>query len=329
MSAGAPTPAVRAEREAGTHGIFDPLGVRAPLREALTLYPLGFPVEVAANDREVLEAAEQSWGAYPKLFDVPPYRVRVFVAGEAPAAGPPVYRQQGHLFVVACDAANLAVSDATQRFAACWISRVTLGRTEWFRSCFLEAVVYAGLAQLHLAPLHAACVARNGRGVLLCGPAGAGKSTLAYACIRRGWTYLADESPLLVRNREDRLVLGKPTSLKLAPEAARLFPELSRWGVDGERAILVPTAGFATAFAVPADFVVFLERAGGTPHLAPVAPSVALALLLAEIPFFGAEVYAEQKRSLERLVAPGAWRLRYAHPEEAIGLLEELVEGRV
>jgi hypothetical protein len=333
MSAGAPATAVRAETESGPYAIFDPLGVCTPLEEALTLYPLGFPVEVRANRREVLEAAEQSWAAYPKLFDVPPYRVRVVVAGEAPATGPLAYRQQGHLFTVACDASNFAVSDATQQFAVCWISHGTLRRAEWFRSCFLEAVVYAGLVQLHLTPLHAACVARNGRGVLLCGPAGAGKSTLAYACIRQGWTFLADESPLLVRNREDRLVLGKPGSLKLDPETARVFPELSdpalERDVNGERAIFVPTANFATAFTAPVDFVVFLERGDATPHVSPVAPDAALAQLLGEIPFFGGEVYVQQRHSLERLVVPGAWRLRYRSPDEAIPLLHNLMEGTV
>jgi hypothetical protein len=334
MSAGAPATAVRAERETGPYRLFDPLKVRAPLGEVLTLYPLGFPVEIAANRREVLQAAEQSWRAYPKLFEEPPYRVRVFVEGEAPATGPPAYRQQGHLFVVACDAANFAVSDATRRLAACWISRGALARPEWFRSCLLEAVVFAGLTQLHLTPLHAACVARNGRGILLCGPAGAGKSTLAYACVRQGWTYLADESPLLVRDREDRLVVGKPGSLKLALEAARLFPELSDRtpepdGGNGQPAILVSTAGFETAFSVEADLVVLLERADEAAQLSPVEPGAALAQLLAEIPFFGEEVYAEQKRSLERLLASGAWRLRYRSPDEAVQQLHKLTEGGV
>ncbi len=333
MSAGAPATAVRAEREPGTNTLFDPLGVRAPLGEVLTLYPLGFPVEIAANRREVLEAAEQSWRAYPKLFEEPPYRVRVFLDGEAPAPGPPAYRQQGHLFVVVCDAANFAVSDATRRLAACWISRGALARPEWFRSYLLEAVVYAGLTQLYLTPLHAACVAHNGRGVLLCGPAGAGKSTLAYACIRQGWAYLADESPALVRNRDDRLVLGKPDSLKLAAEAARRFPELSdrrpERGGNGESAIFVCTAGFPRAFAVQADLVVLLERTDAVTQLSPVEPGLALIELLAEIPFFGEEVYAEQKRSLERLLAPGAWRLRYRSPDEAVQQLHKLAEGGV
>lgn len=333
MSAGVPATAVRAKAQPGSPAPFDPLGVLTPLPHSVALYPLGFPVEVATNHPPVLQAAGESWGAYPKLFDEPLFRLRVCVDCEGlhPPLRTPRYRQQGRLFVIACDEANFAVSDAERRFAACWVSAAAAERAEWFPCRFLEAAVYAALTQLYLTPLHAACVAYHGRGVLLCGPAGAGKSTLAYACLREGWTYLADESPLLVRNRDDRLVLGKPDSLKLAPEAAALFSELSCQAPepdkDGEPAIVVRTRGLPTAFAAQADFVVLLERGNCKAHLARVGAGEALAQLLAEIPFFGEQVYSEQKQSLERLLASGAWRLHYNRPDDALRELYKLVEG--
>lgn len=333
MSAGAPATAVRVKPQPGGSSPFDPLGVLTPLSHSVALYPLGFPVEVATNYPPVLRAATESWGAYPKLFDEPPFRVRLCVDCDdsRPPLSPPRYRQQGHLFVIACDQANFAVSDAERRLAACWVSASVAERTGWFRSHFLEAAVYAGLTQLYLTPLHAACVVYHNRGVLLCGPAGVGKSTLAYACLRQGCTYVDDESPLLVRNRDDRLVLGKPESLKLAPEAAALFSELSNQAPepdkDGEPAIVVRTRGLPTAYAAQADFVVLLERGNGKAHLAPVGAGEALARLLAEMPFFSERVYLEQKQSLERLVAKGAWRLHYDRAEDALRQLYNLVEG--
>ena len=41
--------------------------------------------------------------------------------------------------------------------------------------------------------IHASCVARDGRGVLLLGPAGAGKSDLALRLLDRGFSLVADD----------------------------------------------------------------------------------------------------------------------------------------
>ncbi len=55
-------------------------------------------------------------------------------------------------------------------------------------------------------PLHAALVERDGRGMLLIGKSGAGKST---ACRRLppGWTVLGDDLALAMRNREEKFVV--------------------------------------------------------------------------------------------------------------------------
>ena len=61
-------------------------------------------------------------------------------------------------------------------------------------------------AAIGVAPIHAGCLVRDGRGVLLTGNSGAGKSTLAIALARRGyallsdeWTYLSGEGRELLR----------------------------------------------------------------------------------------------------------------------------------
>jgi hypothetical protein len=45
-----------------------------------------------------------------------------------------------------------------------------------------------------LVPLHAACVGLNGRGILLMGTSGAGKSTVALQCLLEGFDFLSEDS---------------------------------------------------------------------------------------------------------------------------------------
>ena len=69
--------------------INDPLLYRAPLPYTGRYYPYGFPVDVASDMREVLDAAEQSFGAYAPRFDRPPIRLHVLTrASPARPAAP-------------------------------------------------------------------------------------------------------------------------------------------------------------------------------------------------------------------------------------------------
>jgi len=69
---------------------------------------------------------------------------------------------------------------------------------------------------------HGACVARNGRGVLLSGPSGAGKTSLAYFCARNGWTYISDNESWLVRSQPG-LLLGNPHRIRFGTARASCF----------------------------------------------------------------------------------------------------------
>ncbi|GAB5450553.1 MAG: HprK-related kinase A [Halioglobus sp.] len=62
--------------------------------------------------------------------------------------------------------------------------------------------------------LHAAVVARNGRGVIMPGVPGAGKSTLCAALALQGWRVLSDEHALIPPESTDLVPLCRPVSLK-------------------------------------------------------------------------------------------------------------------
>ena len=101
---------------------------------------------------------------------------------------------------------------------------------------------------------------------MFCGDSFAGKSTLAYACARAGWTYVSDDGTFLVRDRDDRFAIGDPYSIRFRTDAPALFPELSDHlptvRPNGKIAIEVLTRHLPISIAPSCivDHVVFLDR---------------------------------------------------------------------
>lgn len=60
--------------------------------------------------------------------------------------------------------------------------------------------------------IHASCVAIGGRGVLISGPSGSGKSDLALRLIDRGAALVSDDYTLLA-NRDGLLIANPPTNI--------------------------------------------------------------------------------------------------------------------
>lgn len=62
------------------------------------------------------------------------------------------------------------------------------------------------------APLHAGCMALDGRGVLLIGRSGCGKSDVALRLVDRGWALVADDYVTLIADR-GRLLASPPATI--------------------------------------------------------------------------------------------------------------------
>src|ERR1039457_4994076 len=176
-------------------------------------------------------------------------------------------------------------------FACCFISERTAGDHAWFRYYFLETMVYMLLAQRYIVPVHAACVAHDGSGVLLCGWSGAGKSTLAFACARAGWTFIGDDSTWLLPGMEDRAAVGRPHLARFREDAPQLFPELegsvARARPNGKLTIEVPLSAFPhirTASRCQVGCVVLLNRQGGGGAEAEAIPTSEIVERLIEVP---------------------------------------------
>jgi hypothetical protein len=197
-------------------------------------------------------------------------------------------------------------------------------------------------AAIGVAPIHAGCLARDGRGVLLTGNSGAGKSTLAIALARRGYALLSDEWTYLAgvgQAGASRKVFawGLPVPIKLLPDASRFFPELLSYApnmsLNGEVAYEVwPDECFGVLRQMRScvNTIVLLEQsrdpgcrftrisaAEGTEHL-----SAALEPL--EGPLAGH--YKRQLQLIQHLAHASCLRLSFnGHPDDVAEALDDAV----
>jgi HPr Serine kinase C-terminal domain len=323
----------------GSQAPLDPVFSDFSLPLRAVYYAMGFPVEIATNSGEVLAAAEESWGGVEAKFSEPPIRLEIGVlengATEFPSA--PCCRSRGHLLTAIADSDNFSVCDLSRGFAFAWFTKPVAANRAYLRYYFLEAAVWTLLESLYLTPLHAACVQLGGRGMLLCGESGAGKSSLAYACARRGWEFLSDDSSALVRKRPKLTVVGNSHQMRFRESAIELFPELNTQRVTpratGKMAIELATTTLkeiATATECQVDYIVFLNRREpAPPGLSPLPKEAAWPYFEQHMCFGEDEVYQAQKASIHELLTAKIFEMRYRDLDWAVDRLTTLIhEGK-
>ncbi|HEY1493512.1 MAG TPA: hypothetical protein VGF49_03180 [Candidatus Solibacter sp.] len=311
---------------------FDPLLCDFDLALSGTFYPAGFPLHLATNSRDVMDAAAESWSPFPRLFDTPPMEFRVLVEAAGVLSAEPRFRKQGHILSFVSDAHNFATGDCNTLSATFYLSAATAADHASLRWFYLEALAYMLLTQRYVLSLHAACIARDGEGILICGKSAAGKSTLSFAAARAGFTYLADDCTWLLLNSADPIAIGKPHQVRFRQDAVQHFPEVTGYLAslrpNGKRSIELPTSLFPTLLTAgrcPVHCLVFPDRAGDGPaHAERMVPAEVAEVLLADLPSYGPEVNAMHEQTVESLTKLSAWRLHYRTLEDAIRLLREL-----
>jgi serine kinase of HPr protein (carbohydrate metabolism regulator) len=308
---------------------YDPMlsGVDLPLRG--TFYPAGFPLHLATNSRDTMDAAGEAWGSWKPAFDRAPLAFRVVVRPEGEVSAAPVYRVQAGLLSFIADPHNFATADTRTLTAIFFVSEKTAADHTLLRWLFLEAMAYMLLTQCYVVSMHAGCVARGGGAILLCGSSGAGKSTLSVACARAGFTFLSDDCTWVLTGTDRRIAIGKPHQARLRADAARHFPELAglpaRALPNGKLSMEVPTSLLTGVHTVPQAEIgtlVFLDRqTAGPARFETMAGGEVSTLLLRDLPSYGPEVDAVHERTVAILAALPAFRLTYSSLPDAIRIL--------
>jgi hypothetical protein len=302
------------------------------------LFPLGFPMRIRTNSVEALRICEIKWGAFEQAFDTPPIETQIHVveaqSRECPPA--PVYRFIENTLLVTADADNFCVAQYPIGKTRMIVSSAAVAHPAYFSQTFLEAAPAAQILTRLATPVHAACVAIDGCGVLLCGDSGAGKTSLAYACARAGWQFISDDTSYLLHSETGRQVLGDCHRVRFRPSAEELFPEITGAEITprmyGKPSIELPTSNWSTINATRCahvDFIVFLNRRlPGVEDLVLYRRDVARCYIRQNL-FGTSQTKLTQYAAIERLLQAEVFELHYQSLDWAVGRLERLVrEGR-
>lgn len=306
------------------------------LQLARNFFPLGYTVEIVTNDKDVLFAAEESFGHLRSSRQNPPLRICIGISeGPAKTCPPePNSREYRHLYSLVADPENQAILDLKTCTSFAWLTKSTIRNRLYFRENFLEKMAHLLVGSTFVTDLHAGCIGKNGKGILLCGESGAGKSTLAYACARLGWTYTSDETSYLINDSDFPRVVGHAHRVRFRPGARNLFPELEDFDVmsdmEGKSSIEVPTSRLPvrdTAIESDVRAVVYLKRYPGAPGtLARLPAGTATRRARLELDSAG-EIRARHEKILEKLWEVPTFELHYGALSSAIQLLDRLVSG--
>ena len=298
-----------------------------------TYFPFGFPAEVRTNSGTVLELFAGLWGKFSKQRDTEPIRCEVQLVEGHGTACPlaPVYRLMLPLMISIADADNHCIVDLERAEAKIAISRAALRHPGYVPYFFLGVPVCC-IATRYATPVHAACVALNGQGVLLCGDSGAGKSTLAYACARSGWTYVSDDGAYILDGGVDRQVTGNCHQVRFRPSATKIFPEFAGYVTTpraaGKPSIELPTAPMAHVKCVQstrANYICFLKRsADDSPQIVPFGKDLARRSMR-QVLYGSKESLKNQYEAIEQLLTAEVFELRYSNLDRAVDRLQSLV----
>lgn len=325
----------------------DPFHERQVLAPPLCMTLLGGEFEFLSDSAELRRIVDWAYAGLPRHVlgrPAPRFSVRLQLAGPETAAQrrgvPRLQMLSGGELLGAASARSdfVALSPASGR-ALVVVSRAMLRSPYHVRYDLLEFAVFTLAARAQgLVPLHAACAGRGGRGLLLIGDSGAGKSTAALHCLLAGLELLSEDAVFVTPGTLQATGVAnflhiKSHSLRYldAATAARLAasPQIRRHSGARKLEIDLRSHGFQLA-AKPLNIVgsVFLspESAPDDALLSPLPRQELLRRLAATQPYAAQQPsWSGFRQALARLPAHELRRGR--HPAQTARCLSALLAG--
>jgi hypothetical protein len=179
----------------------------------------------------------------------------------------PHFRAMEHLYYGTFGPADSMLVDQLNRRVVASLSASMVRDLSYWKRVILPCLVGITSACVGVAPVHCACVVKDGMGLLIHGESGAGKSTLALSLSLSGFSYLSDDCTYVSESEGELRCWGLSAPLKLLPESVNFFPRLSGLAptrsLNGELALeFYPENEFAISrvSSCAPEWLVFIER---------------------------------------------------------------------
>jgi hypothetical protein len=143
--------------------------------------------------------------------------------------------QDGERLIVDFFGAGILVMDGAQSTADGYLIKPETMHTNLIEYLFHLALIEL-IRRRGLYTIHATALEKNGRGVLIPGNSGRGKTTSFISLLRSGYRYLSDDHPLIRDAGTHVEVLPFPVKIKVTEATIAFFPELR----DASDHILLP-----------------------------------------------------------------------------------------
>jgi len=294
--------------------------VHTPLCE--TFVVAGAAAEIRTNSESILAIAEQCFPRLQARPSVCELRMRLWADQDGASRPPwplPYFRGLGRLIFGGFDSESSVIIDlASRRISGRFSTAMAADDHYWKRVIFPRLITGVGPA-IAVTELHCACLSWNGCGLVLFGVPGAGKSTLALALARHGFSLLSEDWTYFSRCDADLAAWGLPSGVKLLPDTIRHFPELAEFetsiGLNGEESYQMQPErdfGISLAHCCRPKWLVLLDREEKAVFdISMMSSDQAAEILCRDLLAQSAKVFDQQRRMVQRLVANGCWRLRF------------------
>jgi hypothetical protein len=304
-----------------------------------TFMVAGTASEIQTNSELIIAVANECFPPLRSDLALSPLRFRLWVDPKANSEPPwdlPYFRGLGNLVFGGFDSESSVIVDMRgRRIIGRFSPALACDQAYWKRVIFPRLITAIGPA-IGVTELHCGCVARNGCGLVLFGAPGAGKSTLALALARQGFSLLSEDWTYFSRKDSDLVCWGLPSGVKLLPDAVRHFPELSRFKLkvtlNGEVAYQTqPERDFGVSLAqfCRPKWLVFLERLEEPAfYISNISAAQAEEQLCCHLLAQSPDVVVSQTAMVRQLVQEGCWVLRYGgNAQEIAPALREFCLG--